>query len=253
MTANTAAIGLNATAIEGKADQSAVDANTSAIAGKADQSALDALAVAVSNNTSEVASNGNRIEVLEGFHEGCYADPAPEWIENDDGTATQCSTGLMWEMKTEDDSIHDVDNHYTWSGPSLGTTNEFDGTAKTDFLDILNTTPCFAGYCDWRLPNIVELAGGSSSGPVSASGGILNLNVGACAGLSGACTTVPGSTAADAYPWYWSATTRSNSPGLAYDVQFTDAVIGGSGKGNLKRVRAVRGGTCVSDQWYTCP
>ena len=57
------------------------------------------------------------------------------WSENGDGTVTQCSSGLVWEMKTDDGTIHDVDDKYTWS------TNppwDFDGTAKTDFIDVLN-------------------------------------------------------------------------------------------------------------------
>lgn len=58
----------------------------------------------------------------------------------------------MWEKKTPDGSVHDVTNNYTWSSSS----GNFDRTAKTAFLDVLNDIAgdgvhCFADYCDWRL------------------------------------------------------------------------------------------------------
>jgi len=55
----------------------------------------------------------------------------------------------MWEKKTTDGSVHDVNKTYTWSSGG----NAFNGTAKTTFLDKLNDVAhggvdCFAGYCD---------------------------------------------------------------------------------------------------------
>jgi hypothetical protein len=49
---------------------------------------------------------------------------------NGDGTATDYDTGLQWEQKTDDGSVHDKDNTYSWS-PTLGPP---DGTAFTAFL-----------------------------------------------------------------------------------------------------------------------
>src|SRR5262249_33066934 len=83
---------------------------------------------------------------------------------NGDGTATDYDTGLVWEQKTDDGSVHDKDNFYTWN-TSLGGTIP-NGTVFSDFLGTLNNatssdnttiTGCFAGRCDWRLPSIVEL------------------------------------------------------------------------------------------------
>lgn len=54
-------------------------------------------------------------------------------------------TGLTWEAKTSDGSVHDADNQYTW--------NE----AREVFLAGLNSA-AFGGYTDWRLPNDAEIS-----------------------------------------------------------------------------------------------
>jgi hypothetical protein len=63
-------------------------------------------------------------------------------------------TGLEWQRTTNDGGIRDKDDTYTWS-TILGAGG--DGTAFTSFLATLNTSPCFAGHCDWRMPTIDEL------------------------------------------------------------------------------------------------
>ena len=63
--------------------------------------------------------------------------PALSYTTNGDGTFTDNNTGYMWEIKTNDDSVHDVDNNtYTWSV----TAPNPDGTLFTVFLDTLNNT-----------------------------------------------------------------------------------------------------------------
>jgi uncharacterized repeat protein (TIGR02543 family) len=54
-------------------------------------------------------------------------------------------TGLIWEVKTDDGSVHDKDNTYTWDD------------AQNVFIAELNSAN-FGGYSDWRLPTIKELA-----------------------------------------------------------------------------------------------
>ena len=43
------------------------------------------------------------------------AAQAQQFIDNGDGTISDTTTRLMWEKKTTDGSVHDVNNTYTWS------------------------------------------------------------------------------------------------------------------------------------------
>ena len=50
---------------------------------------------------------------------------------------------------------HDADNGYRLSADN---SYKADGNAYTDFLATLNdTSACFAGHCDWRVPTFAEL------------------------------------------------------------------------------------------------
>ena len=53
-------------------------------------------------------------------------------------------TGLIWEVKTLDDSIHNMDNLYSWK------------KSKSIFIKQLNQAN-FGGFSDWRLPEEDEL------------------------------------------------------------------------------------------------
>jgi hypothetical protein len=54
-------------------------------------------------------------------------------------------TGLIWECKTNDDSIHDTDENGTWDW------------AHATFIPVINQE-FFGGFDDWRLPSIKELS-----------------------------------------------------------------------------------------------
>jgi hypothetical protein len=62
-------------------------------------------------------------------------------------TVTDNLTGLQWEKKTDDSTVHDKDDRYSWSAGFAAA----DGTAFTTFLPVLNGGACFAGQCDWRF------------------------------------------------------------------------------------------------------
>jgi outer membrane protein assembly factor BamB len=54
-------------------------------------------------------------------------------------------TGLIWENKTDDGTVHDKDNLYTFA------------TAQSDFIATLNGAS-FGNRSDWRMPTVKELA-----------------------------------------------------------------------------------------------
>ncbi len=65
-------------------------------------------------------------------------------------------TELLWELKTDDESVHDKDNTYRWGGrgaEQIGTIFFDDWNA---LLDATNTEK-LCGFNDWRVPTIDEL------------------------------------------------------------------------------------------------
>ncbi len=62
------------------------------------------------------------------------------FVNNGNGTVTDTSTGLTWEIKTDDGGARDKDNKYTWR-------------QALSYCENLN----LAGHTDWRLPDREEL------------------------------------------------------------------------------------------------
>ena len=140
---------------------------------------------------------------------GVLPDSAAAWSMVKDNV-----TGLIWENKTDDGTIHDKDNTYSWDDSKL--------------IDTLNSV-YFGGYSDWRLPTINELVSIvkysiPSPGPTIDAGYFQN-------------------TAAS---WYWSSTTSVSYNDSAWRVNFGDGFGDYGNKHDNYYVRAVRGGQSVS-------
>lgn len=117
-------------------------------------------------------------------------------------------TGLIWEVKTDDDTIHGKDDEYNWQG------------AQDEFIDELNTSN-FGGYADWRLPTVKELAAIVHRGedtPAINTDYFPNTNPS---------------------PDYWSATEAWEDS--AWTVVFEYGYVGSNYKTDTYHVRAVRG------------
>jgi hypothetical protein len=128
-----------------------------------------------------------------------------------DKVVTDNATGLMWEQKTAGGSggLHDSSNYYTWA-------NAFDV-----FIAGVNAAN-FAGHNDWRLPNRFELESILDLGRVSPPINPIFVN-----------------TQSD---YYASSTTRADSTGYVWYVDFFRGNVNFDYKSGFFYVRAVRGG-----------
>jgi hypothetical protein len=188
-------------------------------------------------------------------------DPPSRFVDNGNGTITDNQTGLMWEKKLAANdaacplfdipgfppSPHCAQNIYQWSNSGTAP----DGSLFTDFLARINTQVsrsstgefirdvCFAGHCDWRIPNLLELQ--TIVGPCSGTTQITCIEpifgpiIGSNLGGGGSGNTPP----------YWSSTSVDGGPGVpltsAWAVSFVGRGFGEAAKSNFFFVRAVRG------------
>ena len=166
------------------------------------------------------------------------------YTDNGDGTITDNNTGLMWEKKDYDSSLHGVQdaNRYPWS--SYGAVTIWDWLAQINAEEGTG----FAGYRDWRIPNIRELlsivdygAGGVHDNivqPVIAAA----FNTGCMAGCTVCSCTRP--------DWHWSSTEGPEmysytNAALAVHFQTGVVLYANDNKSDHYSVRAVRGG-CIN-------
>ena len=144
------------------------------------------------------------------------------YTDNGDLTFTDNLTRRVWEEKTDDGSIHDKDDLYTWS---TGYPYKEDGTAFGTFLNGLNDAS-FGGSRGWRIPTLAEINSLVEPGYPNCT--------------TAPCTTVPGETVSS---FYWSSSTCSGNPDDAWDVHFNNGNVPGDFKSGVYYVRAVRGGS----------
>jgi len=162
------------------------------------------------------------------------------YTDNGDGTITDNNTGLMWEKKDDSGGIHDLDNTYTWG--MVDPPYTMNGTMVTEFLATLNTAPCFAGHCDWRIPNVRELHS-IVDYEIPYPEPTVNAAFHNAAGCTGCTDVTLTSCSCTASSSYWSSTTNRFGPSYAWFVNFTGTtVLTFDNKGNMYAVRAVRGG-----------
>ncbi len=143
------------------------------------------------------------------------------YTDNGNGTITDQTTGLTWEKLSEDGSIHDEGNVYTWS-------------EALDRVDTLNTQS-FAGHNDWRLPNIVEartLLNFDTYSPAVAAEFDSNCETG-CTVLTCNCIQPD---------WYWTSTTYQETNEDAWFVDMYNGYTDSTTKTEQNFARAVRGG-----------
>jgi hypothetical protein len=152
------------------------------------------------------------------------ATAADGWIMTRDNV-----TGLIWEMKTDDGSIHDKDNTYTWcdsnpatNGGDAGTCG--DGTDTEDFIAAVNNAD-FGGHNDWRLPAIKELLSLVNSS-IPYPGPTIDTIY-----FSGLVSTT-----------YCSSTTHAYETNYSWRVHFYDGAVYDYSKSSISYVLAVRAG-----------
>ncbi|MGH6812990.1 MAG: DUF1566 domain-containing protein [Methylocella sp.] len=196
--------------------------------------------------------------------------------DNGDGTITDENTNLMWEKKDQASrGLHNWNNTYPWEGTCSNSSTTLCGTDADcsshgtchvsggemtifQWVAQLNTAPCFARHCDWRIPNVKELQSivdyDTYLPPVNAA---FNNNCTSGCTVDGAknttecsCTQSVGSSKG----YYWSGSTYAPSPlvpppgsMLAWGVLFGDGDVLSAGKTDHDYVRAVRCGFVRSD------
>lgn len=146
-----------------------------------------------------------------------------DYVDNGDGTITDTRTGLTWEKKSRDLSVHEVGNPLTWD------------MALSSFTATLNAGSGFAGHTDWRLPNRFELESLLDLGrsdpainPIFNSGCVADCTVTTCS------CTFSGE--------YWTSTSYEPFPTEAWCVDFEDGSVVNTAKFDLGCLaRAVRG------------
>jgi len=139
---------------------------------------------------------------------------AAPFVDNNDGTVTDTSTGLMWDQC----SLGQTQGINACSGTALTYTWE----AAHAQVGTVQKSGNYKGFSDWRLPSSVELFSLVKTGPTPSIDS----------------TVFPGTYLIG----YWASTSYANSPNLAWYVHFVNGYYGSYDKSHSFDVRLVRGG-----------
>ncbi len=145
--------------------------------------------------------------------------PDSAFTVNDDGTVTHTATGLMWKICSEGQSWN--------NGSCLSTPTTYDWQLALQVPATLNTGGGYAGYTNWRLPNIKELM---SILEVKCQDPTINLNIFNASSSSN----------------YWTSTLKARgfTDTFAWRVFLGSGVLeGGSRNSSSSLVRLVRNGS----------
>lgn len=145
------------------------------------------------------------------------------YADEGNGTIRDKRAGLTWEKLSDDDTIHDKDNTYTWE-QAFGK------------IETLNDTS-FAGFDDWRLPNATELATLLDLGVVQPA-----ISSAFQAGCTGGCTVLTCTCMPGPSRIFWTSTTAPADTSQAFAISFDFGSVTPRDKTEPYRVRAVRGG-----------
>jgi len=182
-------------------------------------------------NDSDKSIQHNTIKYLKIDLDGkILADNSENWscVEDTD-------KGLIWEIKSDDDTIRDKNNSYSWFEASLTDTTQGvadAGKCKGDInCDTQSYTQAvnaqnYCGYSDWRLPTREEMLS------------IVNFE------NTSSSVMINSHYFPDALPsWYWTASSNENHPEHAWYVLFRNGIAINDLKARPKHIRLVRNQT----------
>ena len=138
--------------------------------------------------------------------------------------------GLMWEVKSKEDTLRNPDNLYSWFNPQnntqiKGVTDGGRCKGDTDcdtnaYVKAMNQRN-FCGHNDWRLPTREEMMG------------LVN--------FTGANIKIDTNYFPETLPsWYWTASSNESRPEFAWYVLFKNGMSLNDLKENPKHIRLVR-------------
>lgn len=184
---------------------------------------------------TKIANDGSELPASASLGSG-----AGDW-----GCTRDNVTGLIWEVKTDDNGLRDRDHRYTWYDTDSSTnggnaggsgSNTCNGTlpsslcntsAFRDAVNALAGSNRLCGSNDWRLPTARELQSLIAYSTTGGAGSIWIDN-----------TFFPNTFGGG----HWSSNSYAASPDSAWLVHFGDRYIYGVGKTQLQYLRLVRDG-----------